>query len=91
MRKDSDAVLIDTRTKMEYDEGHMPDAQLIDIMDPQFREKIDALDRNKSYYMYCRSGNRSGQACKMMLKMGFEKVYNLQSGVLDWDEPLTTE
>ncbi|GJQ63020.1 MAG: rhodanese [Melioribacteraceae bacterium] len=84
MKEDKEAVLIDTRTLGEFNDGHIPDAKLIDIYSPSFQEEIDKLDRNKSYYVYCRSGNRSYHAGLAMKKMGFEKVYNLESGIIGW-------
>jgi len=60
----------------------------MNIYDPSFAEDIQLLDKNKNYYLYCRSGNRSYHAGRMMVQSGFNKVYNLSSGILDWDEPL---
>jgi len=84
LNEDKDAVLIDTRTKAEYNDGHLRDAKLIDIYSSSFQSEIDKLDRSKSYYVYCRSGNRSYHAALAMKKMGFEKVYNLESGIIGW-------
>ena len=88
MREAPDAVVLDVRTPGEFAMGHIPDAVNIDLMDPQFDRKIDALDRQKTVLVYCRSGNRSYHAGNMMMKMGFEHVYNLASGVIGWHEPL---
>jgi rhodanese-related sulfurtransferase len=84
MKSDPDAVLIDVRTKDEFDEARIPNSKLINLMDPTFHDQIAALDKSKSYYVYCRSGNRSYHAGNMMVKMGFEKVYNLASGIIGW-------
>lgn len=86
--KDVDAVLIDVRTKLEYDSGHIPNSLLIDIYSSGFAEQINELNKSKSYYIYCRSGNRSYHAARYMLNLGFEKVYNLENGILGWSEPL---
>jgi phage shock protein E len=71
-------VVIDVRTKDEYNAGHLAitDAQY-DIINGDFQEKLSELDKDKTYYLYCRSGNRSGQAAKMMKNQGFENVYNI--------------
>jgi rhodanese-related sulfurtransferase len=84
LKEDKDAVLIDVRTKSEHDEIRIPNSELIDIMDPQFSEKIDQLDKTKSYYLYCRSGNRSYHAGRAMINKGFTKVYNLEPGIIGW-------
>lgn len=84
LKEDKDAVLIDVRTKGEHDEIRIPNSKLIDIMDPLFNDKIDQLDRSKSYYLYCRSGNRSYHAGRAMINKGFTKVYNLEPGIIGW-------
>jgi rhodanese-related sulfurtransferase len=88
LKEDNSAVLLDIRTPNEYHQGHIPNAMLMNIYDPTFADDIKLLDKNKTYYLYCRSGNRSYHAGKLMVQFGFKKVYNLSSGILDWDEPL---
>lgn len=85
LKEDSEAVLLDVRTPVEHQMERIPDSILIDIYNPMFREEIEKLDRNKSYYVYCRSGNRSFHAGNYMLQMGFEKVYNLKPGIIGWN------
>ena len=82
--EDPDAVLLDVRTPMEHQMVRIPNSILIDINNPMFMQEIDRLDRKKSYYVYCRSGNRSFHAGIYMLKAGFEKVYNLEPGIIGW-------
>lgn len=84
LKNDKEAVLIDVRTEMEHKEVRIPNSVLINIMDPNFKNEIDKLDRNKSYYLYCRSGNRSMHAGRMMAGMGFENVNNLKPGIIGW-------
>ncbi len=71
-------VIIDVRTKNEYDQGHLKltDAQY-DFLNGDFQKQIDSLDKDQTYYLYCRSGNRSGQAARLMQKEGFKNVYNI--------------
>ena len=87
-KSDSQGVLLDVRTSQEFSAGHIPDSKLIDIYLPTFAEKISELDKEKNYYVYCRSGNRSYHAGVFMLQQGFTTVYNLADGILDWHEPL---
>ena len=70
-------VVIDVRTDEEYKNGHlaMADHQF-NLLDGEFESKLDSLNKSKTYYLYCRSGNRSGQAARLMKKNGFENVYN---------------
>ena len=82
---DEDAVILDVRTEQEVEEGYMPGAKVIDIYKGQeFLDEIDELDKEKNYYIYCRSGNRSRQACAIMDQKGFN-TYNLIDGFSKWD------
>lgn len=76
--RENKGVVIDVRTKNEYDQGHLSitDAQY-DFLSGEFKEQMESFDKDETYYLYCRSGNRSGQAARMMLKEGFENVYNV--------------
>ena len=84
LKQDENAVLIDVRTEMENRMARIPNSLLIDLMDPDFISKIDELDRSKSYYLYCRSGNRSYTVGNQMIKMGFENVCHLLPGIIGW-------
>ena len=77
-------VTLDVRTPGEFNEGHSEGAQLIDFQSGNFENEIAALDKSKTYAVYCRSGNRSGQAVKVMREAGFNNLYNLNGGVIDW-------
>lgn len=85
MLADNESVLIDVRTQAEHYDAKIPDSLLLDLMDPHFLDEIKKLDKNKSYYLYCRSGNRSYHAAREMAKLGFEKVYNLAPGIIGWN------
>ena len=86
---DSQAVIIDVRTADEVAEVQIEGAVQIDIVGgPAFMQAIEQLDPEKSYYVYCRSGNRSGQACAIMNAKGIAKAYNLIGGVMSWEGPL---
>jgi rhodanese-related sulfurtransferase len=88
IKKNPNAVIIDVRTPAEYQSGHIPNALNIDISSAEFPEKIDELDRNKDYYVYCRSGGRSNTACQYMVSVGFKNVNNLYGGVLSYEGEL---
>ena len=85
LAKDENAVVMDVRTEAEMADGIIVNAIHIDIYKGQeFISEIEDLDKSKNYYVYCRSGNRSGQACKIMEQLGFENAYNLEGGMLQW-------
>lgn len=88
IKNNPNAVIIDVRTPGEYASGHIPNAINIDIASAEFPDKINALDRNKDYYVYCRSGGRSATACQYMSSVGFKNVYNLYGGILSYDGEL---
>lgn len=78
----ANAVVLDVRTPREYEAGHLENAVLIDFNAPGFLNQINTLDKEKTYLLYCRSGNRSGKALKIMKNEGFERVYHLEGGVV---------
>ena len=77
-------ITLDVRTPGEYMGGFIQGAQNIDFQSGNFENEIASLDKNATYAVYCRSGNRSGQAVKVMHDAGFHNVYNLNGGVIDW-------
>jgi len=84
MSNGEDVTVIDVRTPEEVAEGKIPGAINMNIFDPNFVNKIGELDKSKSYAMVCRSGARSGQACMHMMGAGFDKIHNLQGGMMMW-------
>src|SRR5665811_451991 len=86
-------IVLDVRTPAEYARGHLPQAQNIDIETGDFATKIASLDKNATYAVYCRSGNRSGAALEQMTAAGFTHVYDLAGGIGAWQNmggPMTT-
>ena len=84
MSETPDGIVLDVRTSDEFNQSSMNGATNIDIMAGNFTQKIESLDKNKTYFVYCRSGNRSGNACKLMSNVGFEHLYNLSGGLMKW-------
>ena len=90
LKASENAVILDVRTEDEVGEGYIPNAINIDIHKGQgFLDEIEALDKSKTYFVYCRSGARSGQACSLMNQLGFEKAYNLSGGIMAWQGETT--
>ena len=86
IEKDENAVILDVRTEQEVEEGHIPNAKVIDIYKGQeFLNELDRLDKDKNYYVYCRSGSRSAQACTIMDQKGFKNTNNLVGGFSEWE------
>lgn len=80
-----DAIIIDVRTEDEFNEKRIPKAINVDIFKGQgFVYRIEELDKEKEYFVYCRSGARSENACNLMHQLGIEKTYNLVGGIMQW-------
>ncbi len=75
------AVLVDVRTPAEYDAGHIADAIDVDFENTNFSSDVKKLDPLKTYFVYCRSGNRSAQAIVVMKNSGIKNIYELQGGI----------
>jgi phage shock protein E len=76
-------VIIDVRTVGEFNEGHIANAINIDVESMRFDAEIAALDKNVTYALYCRSGNRSSIAAGKMSDAGFTSILNAQVGFID--------
>lgn len=76
------AVLLDVRTPDEFSSGHIDKAVNIDFENPSFLSEIKKLDATKTYFVYCRSGNRSGQAVAVMKSNGIKNIYELSGGLI---------
>jgi len=85
LNADPNAVILDVRTEDEFNEGTIPTAVNIDINSgQQFVNAIEALDQQKNYFVYCRSGMRSAKACEIMNQLGFKNAHNLSGGIIGW-------
>jgi rhodanese-related sulfurtransferase len=89
--EDANAVILDVRTPEEFEEGYIKGAIQMDILNPgEFMQKAQGLDASKSYYVYCRAGGRSAQACAVLNSLGINETYNLAGGITEWDGPIET-
>lgn len=78
--------LLDVRTAGEFSDGHIANAENIDIMESDFDQRVQDLDKEKPVYVYCRSGKRSQNASHRMKEMGFKEIYDLDGGILSWEK-----
>jgi len=85
LENDSDALILDVRTPEEFEAFRIPNSVNIDFYNPEiFMQEIGKLAKDKSYYIYCRTGVRSANSCHLMKELGFAKTYNLIGGIVDW-------
>ena len=79
-------VVLDIRTPEEYAEAHLADAIVVDYYAPDFADRLDALDKDVPYVLYCRTGNRTSDAVETMRSLGFTRVYEIDGGIVNWYE-----
>lgn len=83
-KADTTSIILDVRTPEEYKEEHLAGARQLDFLNTAvFDAGIKQLDNTHTYYVYCRSGKRSHNACLKMKKQGF-KVFDMEGGILNW-------
>tara|TARA_R110002124_G_scaffold87407_1_gene225147 strand:- start:188466 stop:188834 length:369 start_codon:yes stop_codon:yes gene_type:complete len=84
---DKNVQLIDIRTPLEYAEEHIEGSVNIDFLSQEsFKTAVQKLDKTKALYIYCRSGARSEKAAKQLQGLGFELIYDLRGGFLNWNK-----
>jgi len=78
-------LILDVRTPEEFQAGHIAGAINIDWKNQdEFKTKIKALAKDKTLLVYCHSGHRSGLATQYLKSQGYEKIYNLETGIMGW-------
>lgn len=82
--KDKDAVLLDVRTEEEYSSGSIPGAINANIMGYDFLSHMNNISKDKNVYVFCRSGGRSASACMKLIQEGYQKVFNLDGGIMNY-------
>lgn len=78
-------IILDVRTPEEVAAGHIENASTVNFYDEDFAQKIQLMDKSKEIYLYCKSGGRSAQAAEILKQNGFNKVYNLDGGIMAWE------
>lgn len=82
---DENSIILDVREPSEYALQHVPNSILIPL--GELERRLDELDKNKTVFVICRVGNRSGQAASFMMTQGFNDIYNVLPGINDWTGP----
>lgn len=84
LEKESNTIILDVRTPEEWEEGIIPNAEMLNIFEAaEFMQAIETMDSEASYFVYCRSGGRSGQACQLLSAKG-RAAFNLDGGIGNW-------
>lgn len=77
--------LLDVRTRGEYANGHLIGAGQLNYYSLDFKKKLLLLPRDQVIYLYCNTGYRSQRAAEILKRNGYEAVYNLEHGIMEWD------
>lgn len=80
---DSSFILFDVREEIEFFIGHIPGA--VNLPLGEVKDHLTKLNKNQTYYIICRTGNRSDFACHLFAETGFFDVYNVLPGMFEWD------
>ena len=84
--KKNNAVLVDVRMPQEFEQGHIEGAVNINFFDPNFKNQLLDLEKNKKYYLYCKNDSRSERAAEFLLQNDFPHVYVLEGGYTSWKD-----
>ena len=84
--RENDLVIIDVSTPQEYKDLHLEGAINVSLISRFFKTRLEVMDRDKTYVVYCKVGGRSKIAQKLMKQFGFQTVYNITGGTLLWEE-----
>ena len=90
MEQDGTQIIVDVRTKEEYDSGHIPGAICIPNESIGTEQPEELPDLDQIILVYCRSGNRSKQAAQKLFNMGYTNIYEF-GGIIDWTGEIVTD
>ena len=78
-------IILDVRTPEEVASGYIGNASTINLYDDDFEGKINLIPKDKEIYVYCKAGGRSVQAAEILRQNGFNRVFNLDNGLVEWE------
>ena len=83
--RDTNNIVLDVRTRREFEAGHIPGAKNLDVTAPDFDQKISGLKKETVYLVHCGAGVRSARACERMSALGFTNLIDLPAGFKGWE------
>ncbi len=78
--------VLDVRTGIEYNRGHLPDSTNINYYSFSFEKQLETLDKSITWLIHCRTGVRSGKSLPIMKSLGFESIIHLDGGIVAWTD-----
>jgi rhodanese-related sulfurtransferase len=82
IESNSSLLIIDVRTREEYDSGHIEGAILIPVN--ELEDRLDELSKEEELLIYCRTGNRSSNSVNILNANGYTKIFHLKDGITAW-------
>ena len=82
--QDTDYILVDVRTREEYESGHIKDAIHFDFYSELFQKEILSIDKSSSIILYCRTQNRSTKTANYLKENGYKEIAVLEGGISKW-------
>src|SRR5579872_3318568 len=79
------AQLVDVRTADEYADGHLKNSVNMNVNREDYKQMFATLDKSRPVFVYCKAGSRSARAASIMQDMGFKEIYNMDGGIMKWD------
>ncbi len=87
-KSDKDLVILDLRSPFHFKTGHVKGAVNLEYVSLfSFEDRLESLDKSKTYLVYCYGGGLSAEAATVMEEKGFERIYNLREGFAGWRTP----
>ena len=84
--QDKKNIVLDVRTKKEFENGHIPGAMNLDVNSAEFDQKVAKLQKDRVYLVHCAAGVRSARACDKMSRLGFPHLIDLAPGFKGWEK-----
>ncbi len=94
IKKEPEITILDIRPNADFKREHIPGSVNLDYDGHQFPSKVEKLDKDQPYIIYCKSGVRGGYFLEKMRESGFVGAYNILGGFVAWKIsklPLTSE
>ena len=82
--QDTDYILVDVRTREEYESGHIKDAIHFDFYSELFQKEILSIDKSSSIVLYCRTQNRSAKTANYLKENGYKEIAVLEGCISTW-------
>jgi rhodanese-related sulfurtransferase len=82
IESNSSLIILDVRTREEYDSGHIDGAILIPVS--ELEDRLDELSKEEELLIYCRTGNRSTNSVNILKANGYTKIFHMKDGIITW-------